>query len=59
MWFMARILAQDCHAGGVLADFLQRYGFLEGLTILIYAGLWCRRQWITRDRGQRVIKVGS
>ncbi|WP_157522924.1 hypothetical protein [Mitsuaria sp. 7] len=56
---MARILAQDCHAGGVLADFLQRYGFLEGLTILIYAGLWCRRQWITRDRDQRVIKVGS
>ncbi|HEY1398078.1 hypothetical protein [Roseateles sp.] len=56
---MARILAQDCRAGGVPADFLQQYGFLGGLTILINAGLWCRRQWITGDRDQSVIKVGS
>ena len=59
MWFMARILAQDCRAGGVPADFLQQYGFLEGLTILINAGLWRQRQWITADRDQRVIKGES
>jgi hypothetical protein len=59
MWFMARILAQESSAGREPADFAQQYGFLGGLTILINAGLWCRRQWITRDRDQSVIKVGS
>ncbi|WP_431048887.1 hypothetical protein [Roseateles sp. L2-2] len=55
---MARILAQESNAGREPAGFAQQYGFLGGLTILINAGLWCRRQWITRERDQSVIKVG-
>jgi len=55
---MARILAQECKGGGEPAGFAQQYGFLRGLTILINAGLWRRRQWITRDPDRSVIKVG-